>query len=76
MKRPVVLTKQTVLLSLEEGPVTASELGAILEVPMRNCSAWLGNLRCAGIVEVTGKRSMGARTSNIYALRGARRAEA
>lgn len=71
-----VLTKRLVLITLDEGPVTASEMGAILEVPMRNCSAWLGNLRCAGVVEVIGKRNTGTRSSNIYALRHARKASA
>ena len=67
-QRQPMLRKQTILDALQDGPVTASELGAILELPMRICSAWLGNLRCAGVVEVIGTRTMGKRQSNIYNL--------
>ena len=34
--------------ALKQGPCTASEMGAILNLPMRICSAWLGFLRCKG----------------------------
>jgi hypothetical protein len=66
--RQALLSKQAVLDTLQEGPITAAEMGAVLEKPMRNCSAWLGNLRCAGIVKVIGKRPVGNRHSNLYAL--------
>lgn len=61
--------KETILRELAKGPVSASELGAILDLPMRICSAWLGLFRCTGVVEVIGTRRMGTRQSNIYALR-------
>jgi hypothetical protein len=67
--------------ALEEGPVTASELAAILELEgragMRICSAWLGWMRCKGQARVIGQRRVqtsrygdGGRLSNIYALGG------
>lgn len=54
--------------ALAEGPVGASELGAILELPMRTCSAWLGMMRCKGETVVIGKIRQGRRFSNLYAL--------
>jgi hypothetical protein len=62
------LRGQVVLRELLVGPVCASELGAILGVPMRNCSAWLGLFRTQGIVEVVGTVRHGHRLSFLYAL--------
>jgi len=53
---------------LAKGPCTAAEMGAILRLPMRICSAWLGLLRCKGQAQVVGQRPVGRRFSNIYAL--------
>lgn len=62
--------KDAVIRELIKGPVSASELAAIMGWPMRICSAWLGNFRCAGMVDVVGKVRRGTRLSNIYALKG------
>lgn len=61
--------RDRVLAELREGPCTAAELGAILGWPMRKASAWLGNLRCAGVVDVMGTRPVGNRHSFIYQLK-------
>ena len=60
-----------IIRELREGAVTASELGLIVNWPMRTCSAWLGFLRNTGIVEgISRVRSAETkRLANVYAIK-------
>lgn len=68
------LSKAAVLKELELGPSTAHELGAELlpelndRDSMRLCSAWLSNLKGAGIVRVVGLQPNGKHRRQIYEL--------
>lgn len=66
--------KQRILLELQKGPCSASEMGAIIGCSSNHAAAHLGQLLQAGQVRIVGTIHVGTRLANLYDVpRGAKK---